>query len=134
MGDYEHTATVHRDPDEVFAYLADVSNLPQYFDGLQDARSTGGESVHVVARVEGQTYEGEAWMHADGDARSMRWGSEGPSGYHGELFVVSVGDTEAKVTVTLHTERADGPGISAGLEKTLADLKLVLDGSSTDRH
>ena len=133
MGDYEHAATVRRDPDAVFAYVSDVSHLSDYFDGLQEARSTGGESVHVVARVDGQTYEGEAWMHADTDARSMRWGSESPSGYHGELFVTGIGDEESRVSVTLHTERADGPGIRAGLEKTLADLKLALDGSSTDR-
>lgn len=134
MGDYEHTTTVRRPPEDVFAYLSDVSNLPHYFSGLQDARSEGGEDVHVVATVEGRTYEGEAWMHADADARSMRWGSEGPSAYHGELFVTGIGDEESRVTVELHTERADGPGISAGLEQTLASLKQNLDGSSTERH
>lgn len=133
MGDYEHTTTIRRSPDAVFDYLSDVGNLPTYFDGMHDARSTGGDDVHVVAEVEGNRYEGEAWMHADADAQSMRWGSEGPSGYHGELFVTGAGEEETRVTVTLHTEHADGPGIRAGLEKTLANLKQVLDGSSTER-
>jgi len=87
----------------------------------------------VVANIEGERYEGTAWMHADADARSLRWGAERTSGYHGELFVTGIGDTASRVTVTLHTERADGPGIRAGLEQTLADLERVLDGSGTDR-
>ena len=133
MGDYEHTADVRRPPEEVFAYLADVSHLPEYFSGLEEARSSGPEEVAVVANVEGERYEGTAWMHADADARSLRWGAERPSGYHGELFVTGIGDTESRVTVALHTERADGPGIRAGLEQTLAQLKKTLDGATTDR-
>jgi hypothetical protein len=34
--------------------------------------------------------------------------------------------------VRLHTERADGPGIRAGLEQTLASIKQQVEGSSTD--
>ena len=86
----------------------------------------------MTANVEGERYEGTAWMHADADARSLRWGAEHASGYHGELFVTGIGDVESRVTVTLHTERADGPGIRAGLEQTLADLKRILDGSGTE--
>lgn len=133
MGDYQHTTDVRRAPEEVFAYLADVEHLPEYFSGLEKATSTGGEEVAVVANIEGQRYEGTAWLHADQDARSLRWGAERTSGYHGELFVTGIGDEDSRVTVTLHTERADGPGIRAGLEQTLAELKRILDGSATER-
>lgn len=129
MGDYQQTTTISADPATVFAYLSDVSKLPEYFSGMQDARPEGGEDVHVVADVQGQRYEGEAWMHADADAKHMRWGSPGVSGYHGELFVVSIGDTESKVTVELHTEHVDGAAIEAGLEQTLSNLKQALDGT-----
>jgi uncharacterized protein YndB with AHSA1/START domain len=132
MGDYEHTATIRRPPDEVFDYLSAVENLPSFFDSMRDAHAEGGDDVHVVAEVEGHRYEGEAWMHADPDAKHVRWGAESTSGYHGELFVIGIGDEESKVTVTLHTEHADGPGIRAGLEQTLANLKQQLDGSSTE--
>jgi hypothetical protein len=46
--------------------------------------------------------------------------------------VTGIGDEESRVTVTLHTEHVDGPGIRAGLEQTLANLKTQLDGSSTE--
>ncbi|WP_018334203.1 SRPBCC family protein [Actinomycetospora chiangmaiensis] len=132
MADYEHTAHLETDPETAFAYLADVTHLPEYFSGLESARATEGDSVHVVAVVEGERYEGEAWMHSDPGSRALRWGADRPSGYHGELFVRSVGDTASSVTVTLHTEKADGPGIDAGLADTLAQLKKNLDGRTTD--
>ena len=37
MGDYEHTATVSADPDELFRYLADVHHLPDSFRSMQVA-------------------------------------------------------------------------------------------------
>jgi hypothetical protein len=59
---------------------------------MQEAEPTGehpggGEEVHVVAEVEGTRREGEAWMAVDDAQRTLRWGSEGPNSYHGELQV-----------------------------------------------
>ena len=136
MGDYEHTTTVAAAPDALFRYLADVHHLPDYFAAMQQAEPTGehakeGEEVHVVADVEGTRREGEAWLSVDDGQRALRWGSEGPNGYHGELRVVPDGNG-SQVAVRLHTERADGPGIRAGLEQTLASIKRQAEGSSTD--
>jgi uncharacterized membrane protein len=131
MSDYAHTTTIRRPADDVFAYLSDVSHLPRYFEAMESAESAGEQAVHVVANVEGQRREGEAWFTVDADDRRLRWGSEGPNDYHGELTVApDGGDGESEVTVFLRTERADGPGIRAGLEQTLANLKQILDGSS----
>ena len=142
MGDYEHTATVSADPEALFRYLADVHHLPDYFAAMQEAEPTGerpdgaeegAEEVHVVAEVEGTRREGEAWLAVDDAQRTLRWGSEGPNGYHGELQVSPAG-SGAEVAVRLHTERADGPGIRAGLEQTLASIKQAVEGSSTDQR
>ena len=124
MGDYEHTATVSADPDALFRYLADVHNLPDYFAAMQEAEPTG-------EHADGGE-EGEAWFSVDAGARTLAWGSEGPNSYRGELQV-SPADSGAQVAVRLHTERADGPGIRAGLEQTLATIKQQVEGSSTDR-
>ncbi|WP_214405356.1 SRPBCC family protein [Pseudonocardia lacus] len=136
MGDYEHTATVTADPDELFDYLSDVHNLPDYFATMREAELTGasshgGEEVHVVAEVEGAHREGEAWMTRDAERRTLTWGSEGPNGYRGDLRVEPAGDG-SEVTVRLHTERADGPGIRAGLERTLTSIKEKVEGPVVD--
>ena len=136
MGDYEHTATVSADADTLFRYLSDVHNLPEYFTAMREAEPTGeqthgGEEVHVVAEVEGKERAGEAWFVVEDDRKTLSWGSEGPNGYHGELEVSPAGEG-SEVAVRLHTERADGPGIRAGLEQTLASIKRRFEGSSTD--
>ncbi|SDQ17062.1 SRPBCC family protein [Actinopolyspora saharensis] len=132
MGDYQHSATVRTDAASLFEYLADVNRLPDYFEGMVSVESTGQYTVHTVAQVEGQRREGEAWLEIDTSSRSMRWGTEGDNQYHGELEVAEAGDGQSTVTVSLHTERADGPGVRAGLEQTLANIKRQIEGRSTN--
>lgn len=122
MGDYEHSTTVATDPDSLFAYLSDVSNLPEYFAAMKSAEPADGPAVHTVADIDGHEVEGEAWFTADHEARTIRWGSEGPNHYGGELRVTGA-DDGSRVTVTLHTEHMDGPAIERGLQKTLAQIK-----------
>jgi|SRR3712207_5807588 len=131
MGDYEHSTSVTADPDELFAYLSDVHNLPDYFARMREAEPAGGDAVHTVAEVEGHRVEGEAWFTTDDAARTIRWGAEGPNHYSGELEV-SGGGGESQVTVRLHTERdEDGTAddrIAEGLEETLATIKDDVEG------
>ncbi|WP_433506070.1 SRPBCC family protein [Pseudonocardia halophobica] len=136
MGDYEHSTTVAAEPDTLFRYLSDVHNLPDYFDSMREAEPTGSaatgdvpggaEEVHVVADVDGERKEGEAWFDSDPALRSLRWGSEGLNGYHGELSVNAAAEG-SEVTVTLHTEHVDGERIRAGLEHTLAEIKQKVE-------
>lgn len=122
MGDYEQSTTVTADPDALFTYLSDVNNLPDYFASMKSAEPAEGDAVHTVAEVDGTRREGEAWFTADVEARSIRWGSEGPSHYSGELEVVGA-DEGSQVTVRLHTEHVDNEGITRGLQETLAHIK-----------
>lgn len=122
MGDYQHSTTVAAAPDALFSYLSDVENLPHYFAAMKSAEPADGEAVHTVAEVDGHEVEGEAWFTTDADARSIRWGSEGPNHYSGELQVEGA-DDGSRVTVTLHTEHADGPDIDRGLAETLDRIR-----------
>ena len=140
MGSYESTTTVTAAPDELFAYLSDVHNLPEYFAAMKSAEPAGAaegsgggsvppgsDAVHTVAEVDGTRREGEAWFRRDEDARSISWGSEGPNDYHGELRVDADGGS-SRVTVTLHTEHVEGERIQEGLETTLAQIKDTVEG------
>ncbi|MDT0382686.1 SRPBCC family protein [Streptomyces sp. DSM 42041] len=132
MGRYEHSTTVRTDPQALFDYVAQVGNLPAYMDAMTAADPAGEGRVFVSAEVEGQRREGEAWFEVDRDRRSMRWGSPGPNDYSGELSVTDAGPESAGLRVVLNTERADGPGIRAGLETTLANVKRLIEGSGTE--
>ena len=128
MGDYEHSTTVPTGPDALFDYLSDVGNLPRYFSAMKSAEPADGDAVHTVADVGGHEVEGEAWFTTDRAARSIRWGSEGPNHYSGELRVEGA-DDGSRVTVTLHTEHADGPDIDRGLEDTLAQIRTNMQAA-----
>ena len=136
MGTYESTTTVTAQPDELFSYLSDIHHLPEYFVAIKSAEPAGAaegdvpagsEAVHTVAEVHGTRQEGEAWLTRDTDARSLRWGSEGPNDYHGELRVDGEG-SGSRVTVRLHTERVEGADVEGGLATTLAQIKEVVEG------
>lgn len=134
MGDYQTDADVNAPAEALYDYLADVGNLPKYFDGMVSAEPAGDEAVHVVARVEGTEREGEAWLHRDSAAKHLAWGSEGPNNYHGELDVTANTDNTSRVTVYLHTTQAEGHRIQDGLERSLANIKrLVETQASTTR-
>jgi uncharacterized protein YndB with AHSA1/START domain len=136
MGTYESTTTVTASPDALFSYLSDIHNLPEYFAAMRSAEPAGSaegdvppgsEAVHTVAEVDGQRREGEAWFRRDAGARSLSWGSEGPSDYHGELRVDEAGDG-SRVTVRLHTEHVEDARVQDGLETTLAKIKEEVEG------
>jgi uncharacterized membrane protein len=127
MGDYEQSTTVATDPGALFAYLSDVSNLPDYFAAMKSAEPADGGAVHTVAEVDGTEREGEAWFTADDESRTIRWGSEGTNHYSGELSVEGA-DSGSQVTVRLHTDHVDSPEIDAGLRETLAHIKRNVEG------
>lgn len=131
MGDYEDSIIVTADPDALFDHLREVGNLPDYLPAMTSAAPAGDGAVHTVAEVGGTRREGEAWFTADARTRSLRWGSEGPDDYRGELAVTGV-DGAAEITVRLHTERVDGRGVRDALTGTLAQIKRnVEDGAET---
>lgn len=127
MADYKQDAVVEASAPSLFDYLADVRNLPKYFDAMTDARPGDGSAVETTARVNGEEKTGEAWFEVDRQARTISWGSEGPHDYHGQLKVFEDGP-DSSVSVSLHTERVDSDEIDRGLRATLANIKELVEG------
>lgn len=129
MGDFSATTAVDAAEGALFAYLSQVSNLPDYFSRMTSARPGDGEEVHTTARVSGgQEVEGDAWFRVDNDARRIEWGSEGTSDYHGSLEVTDAG-SGAEVRVRVHTTRVDDGNsqVQQDLVDTLANIKRLVE-------
>lgn len=127
MGDYEQTTTVHAPADRLFDYLSDVSNLPHYFHAITEADRTGPEEVHVHAETGTESHDGEAWFKVDDNQRTLAWGSEGDSDYHGDLSIERVDDESSSITIALHTERVDAAGLEKGLRDTLEQIRAQVE-------
>ncbi|MFD7700694.1 SRPBCC family protein [Streptomyces caelestis] len=132
MGDYHDTITVAVPSERLFAYLADVQNLPAYLPRLTSARPHDGDKVTVTAHIDPadapeQDVTGEAWIHVIEDGRSLEWGAPGPHDYRGRLHVDDDGHGTCRLTVELHTETAEGQQIDHGLNEALTGIKDAVE-------
>jgi hypothetical protein len=133
MADYERAQTVEAPAGRLLDFLADVGNLPRYFEQMTSAEPAAGEAVRVTAEVEGREREGEAWFRVDREARRVEWGSEGPNDYHGWLDVTDEGRGRSTVAVHVSTERVeDRPDeINQGLDRTLGNIRRLVEEPGT---
>lgn len=125
MADFSGTTSVSTAPDVLFAYLSDIGHLPDYFARMTSAAPGDGEEVRTTARMpDGKEVEGDAWFRVDAEARTLEWGSEGPSAYAGRLAVRPSGDG-SEVEVHLRTTRVEAgdPEVSDGISETLVRIK-----------
>jgi uncharacterized membrane protein len=131
MGDFTHSTSVDADPERLFAYLADVNNLPRYFSRMTSAAPGDGDEVHTTALLpDGNRVEGDAWFRVDEAARRIEWGSEGPGDYRGHLDVTPSGGGSS-VEVHLHTARVDDGNseVEDELRKTLDNIGQQVRGT-----
>ena len=128
MADFSSTTTVDASPEDLFAFLSDISNLPRYFARMTSATPTEGNAIHTTAQLpDGSQVEGEAWFEVDQNAQHIAWGAEGPHDYHGSLDV-SAAEQGATVQVTLHTSRVEAGDneVQEGLDTTLTTIRTLV--------
>jgi uncharacterized membrane protein len=129
MPDYQQTAKVNASADALFEYLSDIRNLPKYFSRMTSAEEAGPNEIRVSANVHGKEEEGKAGFHVDKAAKKLRWSSEGPNDYHGELEVTGQGN-RSQVAVKLHTQRTEREQIEQGLRETLDNIVRLVEQDS----
>jgi carbon monoxide dehydrogenase subunit G len=139
MADHSAKTTVQADPDDVYDYLADVGNLPDYFPMMTSAEQVPGEdAVRTTAVLEPEAtgrqpgsgereVEGEAWFVARDDERRIEWGRKGSSDYRGELRVEPEG-AGSRVSLLIHSEQ-DHDGIDESLARSLDSIATRLGPS-----
>lgn len=126
MADHEMSIEVSAPAQQLFEYLADVRHLSDYFASMTSAEPAEGDAVHVVADVNGNRVEGEAWFRVERGQQHLEWGSEGENGYRGALDVTGESDA-SQVTVTLHTEHGEPAQIESGIRSTLDEVKRLVE-------
>jgi uncharacterized membrane protein len=126
MADFIASTDVAAPADELFDYLSQVENLPNYFERMTSVTDNEDGTISVSADLGNRVVEGEAWFEVDRVAQTLSWGSEGPNDYSGQLQVSGDG-SKSLVEVTLRTERTGGEEIQEGLEQTVAVIKLIVE-------
>ena len=100
--EYQQSQAIDAPPEEVFAWLSDVANLPEYLPPVV-ASSAEGPSVESVpgqriratleypGQDEGRTFDAEGYLAVDEAQRRMEWGAEAGRDYSGWLTVANRG-------------------------------------------
>src|SRR5690349_23814909 len=107
MQEFEKSKTVNANPDQVFEYVSDLNNLPQYLPTLRHAEQIDGDRIRVEGQAAGKPYEETGFFRADRQRRRMEWGSDGESGYSGWLEVKEAGSGASEVSVHLSFDPRD---------------------------
>jgi uncharacterized protein YndB with AHSA1/START domain len=109
--EYEQSQPIDAPPEEVFAWLSDVGNLPEYLPPWWPPRRRGPRSRASPARgsrrrsstrgEEGRTFDAEGYLAVKEAERRMEWGAEAGRDYSGWLTVANRGEGGSEVVVHL---------------------------------
>ena|SRR5579871_1823482 len=127
MDSYERTIAMEVDPDEVFGFVSNPENLPQFLPTLHRAEKLQGERIRIQGVSHGHPYDTEGTFHVDKGARRIEWGSEGDHSYSGWLQVRQGDATPFVSEVTIELEFSQTPGGENRGEEVLATIEQVLE-------
>ena len=136
-GQFEETRTIHAPAETIFAFIADIGNLPKYLPTTKEARPQGPERVQVEGEAAGHHYHADGFLRADEDTLTMEWGAD--EGYYsGQLEIQPAGEA-SEVTVRLFfaerpsdSRSSGGPSdedIREGMLKALESIENYVTGS-----
>lgn len=141
MSEYSGKIEIDVPADDVFAYVTNVTNMPQYLPTLKKATPLGDNRIQVVGEENGRPYEADGWYQVHEFERAMLWGSEGANRYTGDLEVMHLGNG-CQLSITLKFEPTDsmdpklkealahrGEEIQNGLEQSLQSIKKACESS-----
>lgn len=108
--EYEQSQAIDAPPEEVFAWLSNVDNLPKYLPPVvassvegPSAEGVPGQRIRTTLEYPGGngTFEAEGYLAVDERERRMEWGAEEGRDYSGWLTVANHGKGGSEVVVHL---------------------------------
>jgi uncharacterized protein YndB with AHSA1/START domain len=109
--EYQQSQPIDAPPEEVFAWLSDVGNLPEYLPPVVASSAEGpsvesvpGQRIRATLEYPGEerrTFDAEGYLAVDERERRMEWGAEAGRDYSGWLTVANRGEGGSEVVVHL---------------------------------
>ena len=110
MSEFEHSTTIDASPDDVYAFMSKVENLPKYLPTTHSAQPQQGDRVRVQGEAQGHEYDADGFFRTDKDAHRIEWGAD-EQYYSGWLEVAGQGENS---TMTVHLSFSGGPPAGEG--------------------
>ena len=150
MSEYEQTQSIGVPPEEAFAWLCEVGNLPSYLPPVTDASIEGpsdgdnpGQKVKTTLQYPGGdgSFDAVGYLAVDEGARRMEWGAEAGRDYSGWLEVaedaggslvtvhLSFGERSVEPEMREQTPEGEDP-LADGISATLESIRRQLEEGS----
>jgi uncharacterized membrane protein len=141
--DFEQSITVAAPADRIFAFLADVKNVPQYLPTVKNAQPQQGDRIRTQGQSGDHSYDSDGHFRVNQAERHLEWGSDGENDYGGWMKVQGNGGSQSQVTVHIHfsprpemaqkmAEQSPGhsfeSAMNEGITKTLESIKQICEG------
>lgn len=142
--EYQRSRRIQASPDDVFAFVTDIGNLPTYVPTIQSVETIGDGRIRLHGKVGDSTFDDEGWFRVDHNQRGLEWGAE-THDYHGWMTVAAADDDADATQVVTHLsliphvdqdgrpftgERAAEPDpTEEGLEAAMDSLRNILEGT-----
>jgi hypothetical protein len=109
MSDFSTRISIEAPADEVFSFVTDFDNMPQYLPTLRRATPAGEGHVRMEGEVNGHPYDSTGWYQIHELNRTMLWGAKGANDYTGDLEVMDQGEF---CQLTINLKYVDLPNVS----------------------
>lgn len=141
--DFEQSTTVTAPADDIFDFISDIRNVPQYLPTVKNAQPQEGERIRTQGQAGDRTYDSDGHFRIDKQSRRIEWGSDGENDYRGWLEVQSEEESRSLVKVYIHyapkpevlqhmIERSPDHSFEStmneGISKTLESIKRICEG------
>jgi len=141
MHEYHQSKKVQASADQVFDFVAEIKNLPQYLPTVHKASPQQGERIQVEGEAGGHHYKSDGYFRVDRQNRRLEWGSDGENNYSGSLEVTEADDRASEVAVNIQfdpkpelAKKLDEQGndrhqvINDGINAALVSIKNLCEG------
>jgi hypothetical protein len=151
--EYEQSQPIDALPEEVFAWLSEVGNLPEYLPPVVASSSEGpsteglpGQRIRTTLEYPGQeeerSFDAEGYLAVDESERRMEWGAEAGRDYSGWLtganrveggseVVVHLSFGERSVAPEMQERAPEGRDpLAEGISATLESIRRQIEEGS----
>lgn len=139
--EHSQSVTIDASPDQVFAFVSEIGNLPKYLPPITSAEPIPPDKIRLQGEVPNHgKIDGEGYYHVHQDERRMKWGSNVGRDYSGQLTVAGHGEGQSELTVELsfgprsvepQIEQESGPErdpLQEAVGATLESIRREIEG------
>ena len=146
MVEYERSRRIEGTEREVFDFISNLRNMPNYVPTINSAEVVAADRIRMRGINHGVAFEDDGWIHIDSDHHRIEWGNDERtyggwlkvSGNNGSSQLVAHLSLEPRYSPSgrpLTGERAQEPDpVEEGLEAAMDSLRNLIEGTGGEKR